>query len=48
MLVLSGIKLLGVPHASLIIVISLGAAAVVVAVFFVRQWLAREPAAANR
>ena len=48
-LVLSGIKLVGVPQASLIIVIALGLGAVVLAVFVVRQWLAREvPAAANR
>jgi len=48
-LVLSGIKLVGVPQASLIIVIALGLAAVALAIFVVRQWLAREvPAPANR
>src|ERR1051325_7106066 len=43
-LVLSGIKLVGVPQASLIIVVALGAAAVVLAVYVVRQWLTREVA----
>jgi uncharacterized membrane protein YfcA len=48
-LVLSGIKLVGVPQASLIIVIALGIAAVVLGIYVVRQWLAREvPAPANR
>jgi uncharacterized protein len=48
-LVLSGIRLVEVPHASLIIVVSLCVAAVVLGVYVVRQWLAREvPAAANR
>jgi uncharacterized membrane protein YfcA len=48
-LVLSGIKLVGVPQASLIIVIALCVAAVALAVFVVRQWLSRDvPAAANR
>jgi uncharacterized membrane protein YfcA len=48
-LVLSGLRLVEVPHASLIIVVSLCVAAVVLGVFVVRQWLAREvPAAANR
>jgi len=46
-LVLSGIKLVGVPQSSLIIVIALCVAAVALAVYIVRQWLAREmPAAA--
>jgi hypothetical protein len=43
-LILSGIKLVGVPQASLIIVIALGVAAVVLAVYVVRQWLTREVA----
>jgi len=48
-LVLSGIKLVGVPEASLIIVIALGIAAVVLGIYVVRQWLARDvPAPANR
>ena len=50
-LVLSGLRLVEVPHASLIIVVSLCVAAVVLGVYVVRQWLARErevPAAANR
>jgi uncharacterized protein len=48
-LVLSGIRLVEVPHASVIIVVSLCVAAVVLGVYVVRQWLAREvPAAANR
>jgi uncharacterized membrane protein YfcA len=48
-LVLSGLRLVKVPHASLIIVVSLCVAAVVLCVYVVRQWLAREvPAAANR
>jgi hypothetical protein len=46
--VLSGIKLVGVPQASLIIVIALGIGALALAVFVVRQWLARDVAAANR
>jgi uncharacterized protein len=46
-LVLSGIRLVGVPHAALIIVIALSIGAVALAVFVVRQWLTREvPAAA--
>ncbi|MFL6013082.1 MAG: sulfite exporter TauE/SafE family protein [Gaiellaceae bacterium] len=46
-LVLSGIKLVGVPQSSLIIVIALCVGAVALAVYVVRQWLAREmPAAA--
>ena len=46
-LVLSGIKLVGVPQSSLIIVIALCVAAVALAVYVVRQWLTREmPAAA--
>jgi uncharacterized membrane protein YfcA len=45
-LVLSGIKLVGVPQASLIIVIALALATVALAVFVVRQWLSREVAAA--
>jgi uncharacterized protein len=46
-LVLSGLRLVGVPHASIIIVASLVVAAVVLAVYVVRQWLMREvPAAA--
>jgi uncharacterized membrane protein YfcA len=48
-LVLSGLRLVEVPHASLIIVVSLCVAAVVLGVYVVRQWLAREvPAAANQ
>jgi uncharacterized membrane protein YfcA len=48
-LVLSGLRLVEVPHASLIIVVSLCVAGVLLGVFVVRQWLAREvPAAANR
>ncbi len=48
-LVLSGIKLVGVPQASLIIVIALCIGALALSVYVVRQWLAREvPAAANR
>ena len=48
-LVLSGLRLVEVPHASVIIVVSLCVAAVVLGVYVVRQWLAREvPAAANR
>jgi uncharacterized protein len=46
-LVLSGIKLVGVPQSSLIIVIALCVAAVALAVYVLRQWLSREmPAAA--
>ncbi len=46
-LVLSGIRLVGVPHAALIIVIALSVGAVALAAFVVRQWLTREvPAAA--
>ena len=45
-LVLSGIKLVGVPQSSLIIVIALAGAAVVLAVYVVRQWLARDVAPA--
>ena len=48
-LVLSGIRLLGVPHAGVIIVSSLCVGAVALAVYLVRQWLTREvPAPANR
>ncbi len=48
-LVLSGVKLVGVPRASLIIVIALCIGALALGVFVVRQWLSREvPAAANR
>jgi uncharacterized membrane protein YfcA len=48
-LVLSGIKLVGVPRSSLIIVVALCCAAVALAIFVVRQWLSRDvPAAANR
>jgi hypothetical protein len=48
-LVLSGIRLLGVPHASMIIVVSLCVGTVALAVYLVRQWLTREvPAPANR
>jgi uncharacterized membrane protein YfcA len=48
-LVLSGIKLVGVPQASLIIVVALCLAALALGVFVIRQWLSREvPAAANR
>jgi uncharacterized membrane protein YfcA len=41
-LILSGLKLVGVPHASLIIVVSLAVAALLLAVWVVRQWLTRE------
>jgi hypothetical protein len=41
-LILSGLKLVGVPHASIIIVVSLAVAAVLLAVWVVRQWLTRE------
>ena len=41
-LVLSGIKLVGVPHAALIIVVSLCLGALALDVFLVRQWLSRE------
>jgi len=37
-----------VPQASLIIVIALAIGALALGIFVVRQWLAREPAAANR
>src|SRR3954465_13833249 len=48
-LVLSGLKVVGVPHASIIIVATLAVAAVVLAVYMTRQWLSRDvPAAANR
>ncbi|MHB8642353.1 MAG: sulfite exporter TauE/SafE family protein [Gaiellaceae bacterium] len=47
-LILSGIKLLGVPHASLIIVITLAAGAVVLAVYVLRRLLARQAATARR
>ena len=40
-LILSGIKLVGVPHASLVIVISLAVATVALAVYWVRTLLAR-------
>jgi uncharacterized membrane protein YfcA len=43
-LVLSGLRLLEVPHASVIIIVSLCVAAVLLAVFVVRQWVVREPA----
>ena len=45
-LVLSGIKLVGVPQASLIVVIALALGVIAVAVFVVRQWLARGVATA--
>ena len=41
-LVLSGLKLVGVPHATIIIVASLAAAALLLAVWVVRQWLTRD------
>jgi hypothetical protein len=41
-LILSGLKLVGVPHASIIIVVSLAVAAILLAVWVVRQWLTRE------
>ena len=44
-LVLSGIKLVGVPHASLIIVIALAVGAVILGAYVVRQLLARQVAA---
>jgi hypothetical protein len=44
-LVLSGIKLVGLPQASLVIVIALCVGAVALAVYVVRQWLARGVAA---
>ena len=44
-LVLSGLKVVGVPHASIIIVASLAVAAVALAVFVIRQWLGREDVA---
>src|SRR5207244_12933690 len=47
-LVLSGIKLVGVPQASLIIVVGLAVSAVVLAVYAVRQFLGREVAAAPK
>jgi uncharacterized membrane protein YfcA len=46
-LVLSGIKLVGVPQASLIIVVALCGAAVLLGVYVVRQWLTREVAASR-
>ena len=41
MLILSGIKLVGVPQASLIIVIALAVATVALAVYWVRMLLVR-------
>jgi uncharacterized protein len=46
-LVLSGIKLVGVPQASLIIIIALAAGAVALAIYAVRQLLARQVAPAS-
>jgi uncharacterized membrane protein YqgA involved in biofilm formation len=45
-LVLSGIKLVGVPQASLIIVIALCIGALALTVYVVRQWLASRAVAA--
>jgi uncharacterized membrane protein YfcA len=46
-LVLSGLKLVDVPHASVIIVAALAVAAVALAVYVVRQWHSRAPAPAD-